>query len=115
VTAKLCKVAIRGDRCGEFSVGFPTTRLPEPLDHGPPEQGRGQRVLSFDQLRRRIQQVVEISVDLRGTGQYQPGGAGLVGPTSEKVERRRETPEVKGMSMARSSASTSSNSGSFFR
>ena len=44
------------------------------LDHGPPEQGRGQRVLSFDQLCRRIQQVVEISVDLRGTGQHQLGG-----------------------------------------
>jgi hypothetical protein len=25
------------------------------LDHSPPEQGRGQRVLSFDQMRRRIQ------------------------------------------------------------
>jgi hypothetical protein len=68
------------------------------LDHGPPEQGRGQRVLSFDQLRRRIQQVVEISVDLRGTGQDQLGGAGLVRPTSEKIERCPETPEAKGMS-----------------
>jgi hypothetical protein len=33
------------------------------FNHGPPQQGRGQRVLSFDQLRRRIQQVVEITVD----------------------------------------------------
>ena len=68
------------------------------LNHGPPQQGCGQRMLSFDQLRRRIQQVVEITVDLRGTGQHQSGGAGLVRPTSEKVERRRETPELKGMS-----------------
>ena len=68
------------------------------FNHGPPEQGRGQRVLSFDQLRRRIRQVVEITVDFRGTRQHQPGGAGLIRPTSEKVERRRETLEVKGMS-----------------
>src|SRR5689334_5601593 len=68
------------------------------LNHGPPQQGCGQRMLSFDQLRRRIQQVVEITVDLRGTRQHQSGGAGLVRPTSEKVERRRETPELKGMS-----------------
>jgi hypothetical protein len=38
------------------------------------------------------------SRDFRRSPSDQPGGAGLVRPTSEKVERRRETPEVKGMS-----------------
>jgi hypothetical protein len=51
----------------------------------------------FDQLRRRLQQVVEIAVNLRGTRQHEPGGAGLVRPTSEKVERHWETPEAKDM------------------
>ena len=86
------------------------------LDHGPPEQGRGQRVLSLDQLRRRIQQEVEISVDLRGTRQHQLGGAGLVRPPSEKVAAPPEKLlKPRACLMARSSASTSSKSGSFFR
>jgi hypothetical protein len=55
-------------------------------------------VFPFDQLRRRIQQVVAIAVDLRDTGQHQLCGTGLIRPTSEKVERCRETPEAKGMS-----------------
>jgi len=62
------------------------------LDHGAPEQGRRQRVLPLDQPRYRVQQEVEIAVNLRGTRQHQLSSAGLVRP--QMVERGEHGPEA---------------------
>src|ERR1700688_1215058 len=68
------------------------------LDHGAPEQGRRQRVLSLDRPRYRIQQEVEIAVNLRGTRQHQLSSSGLVRPLPEEVECCRKVYEAKGES-----------------
>ena len=67
------------------------------LDHRAPEQGRGQRVLALDQPRRRIEQVIQVPVDLGGPREHELGGPGLVRPSREEVERGGEAPEAEGV------------------
>ena len=63
------------------------------LDHRPPEQGRRHRVFALDQLRCRIEQEVQVPVDLRRPRHHELRGAGLVWPFPEEVESRREAAE----------------------
>ena len=67
------------------------------VDHGPPQQGRGQRVPALDLARHRIQQIVGVAVDLGSALEHELSGVGRVGPLMEEVQRRREAPEAEGV------------------
>ena len=50
------------------------------VDHGAPQQGRGQRVPALDLPRHRIQQIVGVAVDLGSTLKHKLSGVGRIRP-----------------------------------
>ena len=64
------------------------------LDHGAAKQRCCQRMGALQPPRRRIEQVVEVAVNLAMTGNDKVGSLPMRGPFVKEVQRNREIPEM---------------------
>src|SRR5271166_5633307 len=63
------------------------------LDHGTPEQSRGQRMLALDQLRRWIEKIVQVTINLGRPREHELGSLHLIRPFHEEAKCCSETCE----------------------
>jgi hypothetical protein len=85
------------------------------LDHGPPQQYRRERMGPLQPSCHRIEQIVEVAVDLVMAVEDEMGGLSVCWPRMEEIQRDRKTRNPSACCIARSSASTSSKSGNALR